>query len=184
MRATVKLISFSAKIEKDILTLNWITSSENNINGFEVQKSLDTKSFQTIGIVKGDKGSKTQINYCFDDNELPAFSTLYYRLKEIDKDGAFQYSRVIAVSGQELGILMVFPDPGDGVFPLSIENTKSFEVRIMDTKGNQIPISRTITNNTNDITVHPKGPLKPGFYQLKVISDDGIKVQMMKVVVE
>lgn len=180
----VNLVSFSGKIEENIVVLDWTTTSETNNNIFEIQKSNDAKSFQTIGFVKGNNNSKTQINYSFTDKDLSDFGNVYYRLKQIDNDGAFEYSRVIAVSGQELGILTVFPNPSDGNFTLSVKNSNSVELKLINMSGIEIPVSTTITNRPEGIIVHPKNALQPGLYQLKVISDDGMKLQMMKVMVE
>lgn len=180
----VNLISFSGKIEEKNVVLDWITTSETNNNGFEIQKSNDAKSFQSIGFVKGNYDSKIQNNYSFTDKDISDFGNIYYRLKQIDNDGAFEYSRIITVSGQELGVLTVFPNPSDGNFTLSIKNSKSVELQLISMSGIEIPVSTTITNQPEGIRVRPKNALQSGFYQLKVISGDGMKLQMMKVVVE
>ncbi|MFC6195061.1 T9SS type A sorting domain-containing protein [Dyadobacter subterraneus] len=78
----------------------------------------------------------------------------------------------------------MFPNPGDGVFSLSMGNTKSFELKIMDSKGHHIPILIKNIKDSNDVIVHPQNDLQSGFYQLKVISGDHMKLEMMKVVVE
>lgn len=177
-----KFVFYCARIDKNELVLNWKINPEYSEKGFEIQKSQDGKLFQEIGYVKGNEVSKMQTDYSFVDKDLPPFHTIYYRIKLLDNDTIVNYSRVIAISGQELGVLTVFPNSGDGVFSLLVEKEKSFEVKIIDMKGYEIPISTE--NKSGEVTVYPKNLLPAGFYQLKLIDDEGIMLQTMKVVLE
>lgn len=92
----VELTSFTATLEKEGVRLAWTTASELNNHGFEIQRSADKSNFTTIGFVKG-QGSSTQIqNYSFIDRN--AFEGKYfYRLKQIDFNGLYNFSDVIEV---------------------------------------------------------------------------------------
>jgi len=92
----VELTSFSANINGDDVTLNWITASEVNNQGFEVQREMQNGEFGIIGFVEGN-GTTTEIqNYSFtDENLLPGTHT--YRLKQVDFDGTSELSDVIEV---------------------------------------------------------------------------------------
>lgn len=177
-----KFISFSARIDKGELVLNWKVSPEGVDKVFEIQKSLDGKLFEKIGYLKGNDTSKMQTDYSFVDKDVPPFQTIYYRIKLLDHDTIVNYSRVIAISGKELGILTVFPNASDGIFSLLVEKDKSFEVKIIDGKGQEVPISTE--NKSGEITVYPKNLMPAGFYQLKLISEEGILLQIMKVVLD
>lgn len=91
----VQLISFSAQLSENKRTmLHWQTSSEINNSRFVIERSNDKLNFKEIGELSG-KGNSNQLeNYYFEDlqstNEL-----CYYRLKQVDFDGQFSYSKVV-----------------------------------------------------------------------------------------
>lgn len=92
----VTLVNFSAKTIENSIQLAWRTTSETNASHFEVEKSDDGKSFLTIGNVNAKGESEAVEAYSFTDisGRNSAFSQQYYRLKMIDNDGTFAYSRV------------------------------------------------------------------------------------------
>lgn len=90
----VELASFNASVKGNNVLLNWMTASEINNFGFEIErassKTSPIQSWENIGFVEG-KGTITGVsNYSFVDKELVA--GLYnYRLKQMDVDGTFKY---------------------------------------------------------------------------------------------
>lgn len=94
----VELTSFSAIFENHKICLGWITKSELNNHGFEIERSLDNTNWATIGFREG-KGTTSEpqnYNYSDDISEISA-QKLYYRLKQIDFNGNFEYSKIIEV---------------------------------------------------------------------------------------
>ena len=96
----VELTSFTLSINKNNVTLNWRTATETNNHGFQIERleSKDERSeeWQNIGFVNGN-GTITEIqSYSFVDEDLQA-GKYQYRLKQLDFDGAFEYSNVIEV---------------------------------------------------------------------------------------
>ncbi len=95
----VELSSFSASVDGNNITLNWSTATETNNSGFEIQRSKDSKieklqNWESIGFVNG-KGTTTETQtYSFADNDLSS-GNYVYRLKQIDFDGKFEYSKII-----------------------------------------------------------------------------------------
>lgn len=90
----VELTSFTASAGNDNVTLNWTTATEINNKGFEVERSSNNADFSVIGFVNG-KGTTTETSdYSFTDNNLTQ-GTYYYRLRQIDFDGQFEYSNVV-----------------------------------------------------------------------------------------
>ncbi len=123
----VTLISFSGKNDADENHLTWKTTSETNNSGFEIERSADAKSFERIGFVDGNGDSKVVKNYNFTDSN--PFSTTYYRLKQIDYDGQFEYSRIIAVKRNFSGI-SIYPNPArDQIFVRDLEKEAQIIVR-------------------------------------------------------
>jgi hypothetical protein len=93
----VELTHFRAKVVRDIVALTWRTESESNNLGFEIQKSSDGFDFECIGFVSGAGTSTVPNDYAFQDSELTS-GTIYYRLKQMDTDGAFVLSEPVCVT--------------------------------------------------------------------------------------
>jgi hypothetical protein len=92
----VELISFSASVSGNVVSLNWQTATELNNSGFQLEKKGYASTWKVIGFIQG-AGTSTQINnYSFTDNN-PERGINYYRLKQIDFDGTFEYSGIIKI---------------------------------------------------------------------------------------
>lgn len=110
----VELVSFNASVDKNIVDLRWITATELNNKGFEVQRRANNSSYETIAFVQG-KGTTTQVNgYTYSDvvNEI---GTYFYRLRQVDFDGTYEYSNevmvnVLALPG-EYALAQNYPNP-------------------------------------------------------------------------
>lgn len=92
----VELTFFRAEIIENKSVLTWQTSSEENNSGFEVERSTDGENFETIGFVEGNGTTLEVQNYTYIDNN-PTNGINYYRLRQVDFDGAFEYSDVVNV---------------------------------------------------------------------------------------
>ncbi|MCF1749705.1 glycine-rich domain-containing protein [Mariniradius sediminis] len=100
--------------------LAWATSKEWENQGFEIQRSVaNVENFETIGEVAGKGWSDTESRYEFEDKTLPLTSGMvYYRLKQVDFDGTFAYSKVISVKTAGIksttGVWRAYPNPTTG----------------------------------------------------------------------
>ena len=114
----VELSSFSASIIGSAVKLNWRTETEVNNYGFEIQKSQmsNVKSqteWETIGFVEGYGNSNSPKDYSFTDASVVS-GTYSYRLKQIDIDGQFEYSKIIEVNlgaPKKYELAQNFPNP-------------------------------------------------------------------------
>lgn len=93
----VELASFTATFVENTVKLKWITATETNNLGFEIQRSQDKTTFRKVGFVRGNGTTAVPHNYSFMDSDL-ILGLYYYRLKQIDTDGAFSYSSIIEAS--------------------------------------------------------------------------------------
>lgn len=106
----VEMLSFEGKSKNGTVELTWSTASEENNDFFAVERSMDAKEWETVGKISGAGNSSSVINYEFIDSELPSTishqptTILYYRLKQTDYDGKYEYSSIISVN--------IYP-PGD-----------------------------------------------------------------------
>ncbi|NDK54445.1 T9SS type A sorting domain-containing protein [Pontibacter fetidus] len=109
----VSLVSFQGKLNADGVMLKWVTASEKDNDRFEIERSADGKTFKTIATVKGAGTSNSKLNYSYLDTVLP-LTIVYYRLKQVDMDGTFVYSRTVTVqpaphTGKSL--VTLYPNP-------------------------------------------------------------------------
>ena len=122
----VELISFNLSPKDNSINLQWQTASELNNNGFEIQRSEDAESWEKIGFVKGNGNSNTIQNYTFNDNSPKVFN--YYRLKQIDFDGAFKYSDIKFLKlGQTLTI-NISPNPVANILNIDVDNAQQIDI--------------------------------------------------------
>ena len=94
----IKLTQFDAKAKQKSVLLTWTTASEKDNAVFNIEHSIDGKSFQTIGQIKGNGTTSSVHHYTFTDNTPPLeVGGLYYRLKQVDFNGQFAYSPIRSV---------------------------------------------------------------------------------------
>lgn len=97
----VELTSFAANVNGNSVTLNWQTATELNNRGFAIERKINNSEFEQISFVDGHGTTTETQNYIFTDNNLqPASYT--YRLKQIDFDGTFAYSKEVMVDVTEI----------------------------------------------------------------------------------
>lgn len=110
----VELTAFEGTFKNGEVHLSWRTASEQNNSGFEVERSVDRETFTKIGFVRG-AGSTTEAqSYTFVDRGNFTGETVYYRLKQVDFDGRFEYSPVIEVAvllPTKFALMQNYPNP-------------------------------------------------------------------------
>nr|MCU0340855.1 hypothetical protein [Spirosomataceae bacterium] len=106
----VVLASFTGRSENKASILEWQTSTEIGNSHFEVQRSFNLNTFENIGRVEGYGTTTTDKTYVFTDAQ-PRIGANYYRLKQVDFDGKFSYSRIISVIVRTNGEVALFPNP-------------------------------------------------------------------------
>ncbi len=120
----VELVSFEASLSGNTTILNWETASELNNYKFEIERSLNHLDFKTVGTVKGHGTSNIPVSYQHND-KLEDSGTYYYRLKQIDYNGTFAYSDIVAVYFQQDIQLMVYPNPAQDFIVVQSSEVKS-----------------------------------------------------------
>lgn len=149
----VKLVAFTAIADGNNSFLNWTTASEQNNDRFEIERSIDGIKFTTVGEVKGAGNSTSILNYTFTDSRVSELSSkqVYYRLKQIDFDGTFDYSNIVLVNFNKIGavtIQNIQPNPfGDKLsVSYSLPTTGLVTISLVDLQGR---VLITTENNAN-----------------------------------
>jgi hypothetical protein len=106
----IALMYFTAKQNNSQVLLQWATASEQDNAYFSLEKSRDGRQFNEIGRVAGAGTSTAKLTYQFTD-DFPFGGTGYYRLKQVDLDGTFTYSRIVAVNSEITAALRIYPNP-------------------------------------------------------------------------
>ncbi len=151
----VELSSFTANVVDGSVVVGWETASEINNHGFEIQRSIDGENFATIGFVKG-AGTSTQQNaYSFTDNAVDN-GNYFYRLKQIDLDGKFEFSNMIEVLvdiPKEFSLEQNYPNPFNPTtkinWQLPVESFVS--LKVFDVLGNEVV---NLVNETQTAGMH------------------------------
>jgi photosystem II stability/assembly factor-like uncharacterized protein len=140
----VELVSFNADVWSGNVTLSWSTASEVNNFGFEVQRSIDNTDFLTIGFVNG-YGTTTELNdYTYTDQNVTP-GKYYYRLKQVDFDGTFEYSNIVeaeVVGPVDFSLNQNYPNPFNPstVISFSIPVSDYVTIKIYDMLGNEVGV--------------------------------------------
>ncbi len=165
----VELNDFKATVAGDnLVSLTWETGSETNNSHFDIERSLDAARFENIGTVAGNGTTSATNFYKFDDVKAVAGET-YYRLKQVDLDGGYEYSDVLTVRiASDDVIVSVSPNPvkesaivrlGDNIAP----NT----VLELLTPAGQVVRTFEVDNSTSSLEINISD-LPEGIYMLSV----------------
>lgn len=174
----VELGDFSVTALDNGHVLNqWTTFSEQDNDRFEIEKSLDAITYTLAGTVMGAGSSASAIHYSFEDaSPLPA-SVSYYRLKQVDRDGAVTYSDAIAVTfaGDRLALAGSSVDPatGDVVLHVIAPHDLALTCRLMDMHGRLVRTgSFAVHRGVNELRIHADG-LAGGIHAVTLTSAAG-----------
>ncbi|MEL7145966.1 MAG: T9SS type A sorting domain-containing protein, partial [Bacteroidota bacterium] len=178
----VELVFFNGSFDGEEVLLSWRTASELDNDYFEIEKSIDGSEFYAIGVVEGNGTTNETINYGFvDSNPLDGIN--YYRMRQVDFDGAFEYSNVISVvaSFTEFGF-DVYPNPAVSELNARFKrNVGQVEMLLVDLRG--VIVKRHVENpalGENVVTLDVTG-VTEGVYFL-MISAEG-ETEKHKVVI-
>lgn len=147
----VELSSFTAKVLKNgAIKLDWRTETEVNNYGFEIERLQGYKieklqNWEMVGFVEGNGNSNSSKDYSFTDNTV-GYGKYSYRLKQIDADGQFEYSKIIEVNAGNMpdGFVLEqnYPNPfnPNTTIKFAVAETKPVKLKVFDILGNEVAV--------------------------------------------
>lgn len=167
----VTLVRFSGKCAGSEVRLQWETASETDNDFFAVERSTNARDWTVIARVAGAGTTLSARQYAYADPR-PASSAAYYRLKQVDLNGAFKYSPVVPLQNCGIGSqsLTLNPNPAaDGSY-LAIDQFLNARYELYDLRGNLLSAERLHARITY-ISLVPYGS---SAYVLKVFTAEGL----------
>jgi len=154
----VELSSFSATVIGSTIKLNWSTATEVNNYGFEVERcalSAERKAWEKIVFVNGNGNSNSTKSYSYEDKNVTA-GKYSYRLKQIDTDGQFEYSKAIEVDMvgvKKFELSQNYPNPFNPTTTIqySLLQTGIVKLTLYNILGQEI---RTLVNEVKEAGAH------------------------------
>ncbi len=171
----VELLSFEVKkLESRKLLLEWVTLSEISNDRFEIQRSFDGINFSYINTVKGRVSSNTLQSYSYEDNiDLNIRAPfVYYRLKQVDLDGAFDFSDIKHSSLDNTNEVKIYayPNPFTEAIQLNVSDELQ-SISIYNVNGQKVIQQIYTPGEKIDLRA-----LSNGTYQIKVVNQIGEEI--------
>lgn len=163
----LKLISFTAEAVENSTHLEWLTAEEENTSHFEIQRSADAKTWTALPELVPAGGEGSHQYSAIDSKPLSGIN--YYRLRMMDLDQKFTYSRVVSVDFSKTGLepVVLYPNPTAGKLLIRASNRKWKDVRLFSTSGAQIYASGKMTHSLD------LSQFAAGAYWVTIYYDDG-----------
>ena len=175
----VELISFNASLKTETsAALAWETASEINNDRFEVERSEDGSNFNKVGEVAGHGTTNTENAYSYLDDFGPNIlvPALYYRLKQVDFNGAYVYTdiRKVILSEKADGIKVWYDRDIEKLNAIiSVTQSHPIAVRIIDAQGKVIAEQNVTTNKGNNALQLDMHGLANGVYTFIYYPESG-----------
>jgi len=172
MPLPVELTRFAASVTNKAVKLDWTTASEQNSKHFEVERSADGNNFETLGIVSAKGTTSLTTNYAYVD-EQPLAGTAYYRLKQVDEDMTYTYTKTVAVRAPSTVATSLYPTIASQELKLGVPHDHaSYQIMIYDQLGSAVLQQYLAGNSTYTLNV---SRLRHGSYVLVLLDEAGQK---------
>jgi photosystem II stability/assembly factor-like uncharacterized protein len=189
----VELVSFTAKIQNGSVLLNWQTETETNNRGFEIERLQDYKitrlqnsptgktGWETIGFLEGNGTTTLTHSYSYTDkNVIPG--KYYYRLKQIDFNGSYDYNKEIEVdvtAPTEFSLEQNYPNPFNPATKIKFKlaDDSKVSLKVFDVLGREIAtlLNSDLSGGEHTVNFSAKGGMQSGvyFYRLEANGNNG-----------
>ena len=175
----VELASFVATVSNRLVELSWMTATETNNQGFEVQRSAGGE-FETIAFIEGHGTTTESQVYSYSDKSV-GIGSYSYRLKQVDFDGTFEYSGVVEVDVPAPAVFALdqnYPNPFNPGTKItySIAVDSKVKLTVYNLLGETVAtlVNATVPAGNQEVTFNGSN-LNSGiyFYRLETVGVDG-----------
>ncbi len=167
----LEITTFTASLKNKSPLLQWQATNIFNAKGFNVQRSINGKSFENVGFVA--VGNNTNYSYS-DDFKLT--STVFYRLQQVDKDGSEFYSKTICIQPDYISSYSIFPNPAKDAIHISIPDGNKVAVFVYNLSGKLVFENASFTVST----VIETNKWAKGSYLIRIKDNTGWQVINME----
>ena len=172
----VKLLSFSAFTVTNNVQLQWQATTEINSSHYLIERSIDSRIFETVGTVTSNNNSGSVSNYTITDSK-PFTGVVYYRLVMVDKNGSVAYSKIVPVNRNNtrtFSVDNILLNSFESAVKINISSTKQQQMKmvIVDVNGRVIVNKSVglIQGSNNIVTAMPA--VSKSLYYVKVVIND------------
>ena len=156
----IELTHFTARTYANLVELAWLTASETNNKGFQIERSEDGFYFSSIDFVKSKGDSKGFTMYKIIDNSALTGVNYYYRLRQMDLDGTESMSKVIGVKTSAEGKIYFAPNPANNLLTVHFAGEKA-TIQIYDLLGRLVLSKKNVDAGNTSLDI---SNLKSGNY--------------------
>lgn len=178
----VELESLTASVSNNIVNLKWQTATETNNKGFEIQRSKNNEWIK-VGFVDGKGSSAERQSYTFTDkvNTIGKYS---YRLKQIDLDGSFNYSKEIEVTVQptEFSLSQNYPNPFNPTtnIDFTLAQKGIVTIKLFNINGEEVATLLNEEREAGYYTINfSAASLSSGVYFYKMVSNNFVMTKKL-----
>jgi hypothetical protein len=170
----ITLLSFTAQLSNNIVTVNWSTASEMNNDYFIVERSADGYNFEFLAQVQGG-GNTTSLNHYSTLDRSPYSGVSYYRLTQVDYDGESETFTPVSVVNPTATMdnISIYPNPASHSFAvvLQAKNSETVTINIIDLTGKLIRQEQhELVRGENGLIFKVENELSRGTYIIQVDS--------------
>lgn len=181
----VELTYFNAKYVEDFVLLEWETASEANNLGFNIERKKDNAGWSKIAFVQGKGTSSSSQKYSYKDTDKLESGVYYYRLKQIDLNGALRYyekNKIDIKNENSFELLQNYPNPFNPTTSIKyvVPRKSIVQIKIYNVLGNEVA---TIINEEKQEgfyeTTFDGSQLSSGIYYLQMKADNFQSIKKM-----
>lgn len=172
----VDILDFQVSLQTETAKIEWEVANETNFSYYDIQRSIDSENWSTIGTQVGENKNKYQYN----DYEVIEMITnnkpVYYRLQLVDLDSSVAYSPIRSIRIKTMDEVAIFPNPTTGEITIHFQNEQNespFSIGIFTMDGKRVA-KRIIVNSTTAQTGFNLSHLPHGVYLIQINNGDRI----------
>jgi hypothetical protein len=178
----IRLQTFTGVVQQNTVQLSWQIATIENVHYFEMEKSLDGLNFEKVGTISANNSNINQ-PFNFTDSRYNSQTKVFYRLKQVDKDGSFSYSYILPINakGSITGI-KIFPNPAADLILIQINDVLRHDIKVsLSNMNGQVVLQKDFYQGST-ICFLETDTVYEGAYVLTV-NDNGSK-QSFKVLIK